>query len=142
FWTCELAILVMCYVVTFTRTGPFITGIEKLAMSVGPIKRLINTHGAVIKDGIQATTLLFVYALQFSALISLLVATGGPIDSPFAQMALAIAVFTPFIVNKWWTVGLILLTTVVYYAVFVAVFGFEDPEATRPTPFSFIAVNL
>jgi uncharacterized protein YndB with AHSA1/START domain len=151
----ELVIITLSYIAASATSANLISGIEKVGLGVEWLKHFIETHRHW-KARIQATVLLSVYVLQIAALVPLLKATGGPIDSPFAPMALAIAIFTPFIVNKWWTIGFIVTSTMVFYAVFVARFGFGPdmaqaattqqasavPSDVRPKPASFVAVNL
>lgn len=94
-----------------------------------------------LKGRVQAGILLLIFALQFGSMAALLIATGGPIDSPFAPMALAIGVFTPFIVNEWWTVALIIVTTMAFYVLIIMIVGFSG-EKSHPQPIAYAAVNL
>jgi uncharacterized protein YndB with AHSA1/START domain len=142
FILCEVFILVMCFVVDFASPDPFISAGKKSGINVVPAEAWLYKHGAKFKGRLMAIALLIAYIVQFFALVSLLEATGGPIDSPFAQMALVIGIFTPFIANKFWMMGFAVVTTVVYYAIFVSTYGFESPQAQRPTPASFFAVNV
>jgi len=155
FWILEVVIILLSYIAASATSANVISGIEKINFGVQRLKHFVETHRHW-KPRIQALVLLAVYVLQIAALVPLLKATGGPIDSPFAPMALAIAIFTPFIVNKWWTIGFIVASTMVFYALFVATFGFSPDVAEaasvhqaadvasgiRPNPASFVAVNL
>ncbi len=141
FIVCEMAIIAMCFVAASITPGPWLSAVEKVLGNIAIIERFFDRHGVALGRRSQATVLLLAYFLQFTSLIPLLTSTGGPIDSPFAQMALAIAIFTPFIVNKPWTIVLVLAMTMVYYIAFVAAYGLDD-EHIRPTPGSFVAVNL
>lgn len=81
--------------------------------------------------------LLFVaFGLQLASLIPLLDRTGGPIFSPFAPMAIAIAAFTPFLTNYIKTVVIVVLLTAGYYILLV---GVLDNLETR---WSHLAVTL
>lgn len=138
---CEGFILVMCFVVEFASLKPFVSPWKKFADWPTRVEAWIDEHGARVKEQWMAVALLIAYIVQFIALVPLLEETGGPIDSPFAQMALVIGIFTPFIANKIWMMGFAVVSTVVYYAVFVGTYGFADPTTQRPTPGSFFAVN-
>jgi hypothetical protein len=59
------------------------------------------------------------FVLQFVALAPLLIRTGGPIDSPFAPLAIAFAVFTPLLANEDRTIFTALGLSLVYYWVMV-----------------------
>jgi uncharacterized protein YndB with AHSA1/START domain len=141
FWILEAAIIVPSFVIANTSSKWIVNALKKGVMSLDPLEKWMDRHGDAVRVRLQAGTLLVVYALQLGSMVALLIATGGPIDSPFAPMALAIAVFTPFIVNKWWTVGLIIISTMVFYSVFVAIAGFDE-DKTHPKPFAYAAVNL
>jgi len=139
---CEGFIVVMCFVVDFASPAPFVSAGKKVGFSLRRLEPWIDEHGTDFKERCMAVALLVAYVVQFVAFVPLLKATGGPIDSPFAQMALVIGIFTPFIANKPWTMGFAVTTTVIYYAVFVWQFGFESKGAQRPTAASFVAVNV
>jgi uncharacterized protein YndB with AHSA1/START domain len=141
FWAIEVAIIVLSFVTANTSSKPIVNALKDLFTGVDKFEKWMERHGDTARRRIQEATLLSVYTLQLASMTALLVATGGPIDSPFAPMALAIAVFSPFIVNKWWTVGLIIISTMVFYSVFVGIAGF-DKEPTRPERGAYIAVNL
>ena len=142
FIACEGFILVMCFIVEFASPMPFISPWKKFSDLPARAEKWIDAHGAKFRTRCMAVALLIAYVVQYVAFVPLLEATGGPIDSPFAQMALVIGIFTPFIANKPWTMGFAVTTTVLYYVIFVASFGFGDPGAQRPTPGSFVAVNV
>lgn len=137
----EGIILVMCFLAVSAKPQPFISPWKLFAKWPLRAEAWIAEHGTKVRERLMAIALLVAYIVQFLALVPLLEATGGPIDSPFAQMALAIGIFTPFIANKFWMMGFAVITAVVYYAIFVSTYGFEDPNAQRPTPGSFFAVN-
>jgi hypothetical protein len=68
--------------------------------------------------------------VQFAALALLLWGTGGPIESPFAEMALIIAVFTPYIANNPATIGVVVLASIGYYAFLILLYTSDhSPEA-------------
>jgi hypothetical protein len=64
--------------------------------------------------------LLVAFALQMGALVPLLKNTGGPINSPFAQMTVAVAIFTPFLANNPLTVASVGIIIGAYYVGLVA----------------------
>lgn len=80
------------------------------------------------------------FVLQFVALTPLLVQTGGPVDSPFAQLALAFAVFAPLLANERTTIAVALVTSVLYYFGMILVYG-DDEFTNRPGPWVFFAVS-
>jgi hypothetical protein len=80
------------------------------------------------------------FVLQFIALRSLLLQTGGPIESPFAQLAVAFAVFPPLLANRRRTIGVALVTTVGYYWYLLLEYGF-GPGVHRPGTEVFGAVT-
>jgi len=87
-------------------------------------------------EKVAGAALYIAFALQLAALVPLLDATGGPINSPFGPMAVAIAVFTPFLANIPKTVLIVGVITAVYYVFLV---GMRDDLETR---WAFLAVNL
>ncbi len=82
------------------------------------------------------------FVLQYVALTPLLKLTGGPIDSPFAQLVVAFAVFVPILASGSFTIGFSVLWSVGYYATFVATSGFDSADAARPSPWVFFAVTV
>lgn len=64
------------------------------------------------------------FALQYVALTSLLQVTGGPIGSPFSQLAIAFAVFVPLLATEAGTIVIAVTLSVTYNAVMVAKYGF------------------
>lgn len=153
FVICEAILIAGCFFAAFVDAKPLAGWFKKTFGSSEDPDRPARHRPSGARRRFQATVLLLAYVLQFVALVPLLEATGGPIDSPFAPMALAIAIFTPFIANKSWTVCFVVLTAVVFYAVFVDRYGFEpvtlitgpggvEVSDTRPDPISFAAVNV
>lgn len=63
--------------------------------------------------------LIAAFVIQLAALVPLLKETGGPIESPFAPMAIAITVFAPFLANKASTVAFVAAVAATYYVVLV-----------------------
>lgn len=141
FWIIEGAIVGASFVTANTNSKSIVEALKGWISNVKKLEGWMERRGDAVRRRIQETTLLLVYILQLGSMVTLLMATGGPIDSPFAPMTLAIAVFTPFIVNKWWTVGFIIVSTGIFYGVFVGITGF-DKELTRPEPGAYIAVNI
>lgn len=93
-------------------------------------------------------------AVQFVALALLLWGTGGPIESPFAEMTLMIAVFTPFIANNPKTIGIVVMASVLYYAFLIVVYtgGHPKPHTVKefkealpietPSDWAYFSVNV
>lgn len=81
------------------------------------------------------------FALQFFALFYLLRDTGGPIDSPFAQLAVAFAVFTAILANAYLTIAFALVVSLLYYGLLVLHYGF-GPEVDQPEPIVFFFVTF
>jgi hypothetical protein len=79
-------------------------------------------------ERVAGFVLIGAFLVQFAALAFLLWETGGPIESPFAEMTLAIAVFTPFLANNMKTVGSVLVASVTYYAVFILLYTNNHPK--------------
>jgi hypothetical protein len=127
----------MSFIGAFVNVAPLREGVGKTLFDTARVARFTEDHGEVIAEWLRAVALLLAYVLQFIALVSLLKRSGGPIDSPFAQMALAIAIFTPFIMNKYWSMVLVLGTTMVYYAWLVTQYGFADRHDPRPSKGSY-----
>jgi hypothetical protein len=69
------------------------------------------------------------FGVQFVALTPLLDETGGPIDSPYIQLALAFAVFTQILANELHTMVIGLLASIAYYWVMIEVYEFGSVSA-------------
>ena len=96
-----------------------------------------------LAERIAGIALIGAFFVQFAALVFLLWETGGPIDSPFAELTLAIAVFTPFLANDPKTVLFVVLVTIVYYAVLTLVFSeTHDGSSVSTSPWAYFAVNV
>lgn len=80
-----------------------------------------------------------IFLLQFAALTPLLQQTGGPLVSPFGQLALAFAVFPPILANKLRTMLIAVFSSVLYIAIMVMTCS--DMECTTPDKEVFIAVT-
>jgi hypothetical protein len=153
FFTCEVVLIVLCSI-PLISAAEITGGARKLVPAFRNLGGFIERRGETFARRTQGGILLFSYLLQFAEFYFLLKATGGPIDSPFAPMLVAIAIFTPVIVNKAWTAWMIVTTTIAYYTVFALLYQFEDCEwrhvsATRslcepmrPKPIAFVAVNV
>ncbi|HVD39789.1 MAG TPA: hypothetical protein VNC16_02145 [Solirubrobacterales bacterium] len=79
-------------------------------------------------EKIAGFVLIAAFIVQFAALTALLWETGGPIESPFAELTLAIAVFTPFLANNSNTVLSVVAASIIYYALVILVYGNTHPE--------------
>lgn len=133
-------VIVACAILATISTRQIVSVVDSTVVSMDGAEDWMYKNPK-LKDRVQAGILLSIFALQFGSMAALVVATGGPIDSPFAPMALAIGIFTPFIVNEWWTVALIIVATGVFYVLIIAIMGFSGEES-RPEPFAYAAVNL
>jgi uncharacterized protein YndB with AHSA1/START domain len=135
-------VIVAFGVIATISTRQVVSVIDKSVLNVpnGAWLRWMNDHPK-LKDRVQAGILFLLFALQFGSMAALLIATSGPIESPFAPMALAIGVFTPFIVNRWWTVALIILSTMAFYLVITLIVGTGGNESS-PEAGAYVAVNL
>jgi hypothetical protein len=80
------------------------------------------------------------FVLQFVAITPLLTETGGPIDSPFAQLAVAFAVFTPLLANRYPTIAIALVGSLAYYGAMIWTHGFDE-TLEQPAPGVFFAVT-
>lgn len=102
-----------------------------------------EASGVKKAEEIAGAVLIAAFVVQFAALVFLLWATGGPIDSPFAELTLAIAVFTPFLANDPKTVGSVVAASIVYYAGLIAVFS-QTHDGTRvdTSVWAYFAVNV
>lgn len=115
-----------------------------------------DSHGEapVTKEEKAAAAILIGASIvQFGALAVLLWRTGGPIESPFAEMTLAIAVFTPFLANKSKTVAGVVVASVAYYALLILFYINSHPGpdttaelkeslASRPSVWAYFWVNV
>lgn len=136
-------VIVAFGVIATISTRQVVSAIDKSVLNVPNMdwfEKWMNNH-PTLKVRVQAGILFLLFALQFGSMAALLIATSGPIESPFAPMALAIGVFTPFIVNRWWTVALIILTTMAFYVVIILIVGTGGDESS-PEPGAYAAVNL
>jgi len=80
------------------------------------------------------------FVLQFVALKFILVQTGGLIESPFAQLAVAFAVFTPILATRVETIVISLIATIGYYWYMLERYGYEHLK-TQPGTAVFGAVT-
>ncbi len=90
-------------------------------------------------DNVKGNALLIAFGLQLAALAFLLNETGGPVNSPFAQMVLAYTIFTPILAREPRTMGLVLLISIIYYGLLV---GFMDPaDGVSSEKWAYFCVN-
>jgi len=117
FYVMEASIVVGC-------GWPWINPETWAAVSkLGKPKRKPPRDRKALVAKIAVWTLRAAFALQLIALVPLFHQTGGPVESPFAPMAVAIAIFTPFLTNYIRTIGVVALVTGLYYLCLV---GFMD----------------
>jgi hypothetical protein len=141
FWITELGIVAACLLalVEWNVAGNVL---DRYVPRDLLIKLLGRFRAARLGDAVRGLLILMVSFAQFFALGSLLHATGGAIDSPFAQLALAIAIFTPFIANNWGTILFVVGVTMIFYVTLVVTDGFVAQDAPRPSTGAYIAINL
>lgn len=139
FYYCEIAIIAFGVIAT-ASTRQVVGALDKTAIDLDWAEEWMNEN-PTLKMQVQRLVLGTMFILQFVSMAALLEATGGPIDSPFAPMALGIGVFTPFILNKWWTVVVVIIATMAFYGVITSVVGFSGAE-NRPEPVAYAVVNL
>ena len=76
---------------------------------------------------------------QLAAIAFLMNETGGPVESPFAQMVLAYTIFTPILAREPRTMGLVLVISMAYYGLLV---GFMDPaDGVSSEKWAYFCVN-
>jgi hypothetical protein len=124
--------------------------------SVSDREDTLGSHGKALvtkEEKAAAAILIGASIVQFGALAVLLWRTGGPIESPFAEMTLAIAVFTPFLANKSETVAGVVVASVAYYALLILFYINSHPGpdtavelkeslAGRPSVWAYFWVNV
>jgi hypothetical protein len=99
-------------------------------------------------EQLAAIALILAFVAQFAALGFLLWGTGGPIESPYAELTLAIAVFTPFIANEPYTVVSVVGASIAYYALLILCYSetHDLPKLVvgldRPSDWSYFFVNV
>jgi len=151
FFICEGMIIVACVILT-VRVPAFQDFIRAALGPPGARKgngeRKSNgtareASGVKKAEEIAAAVLIAAFVVQFAALTFLLWATGGPINSPFAELTLAIAVFTPFLANDPTTVMSVVAASIVYYAGLIFAFSqTHDGSSSNPSVWAYFAVNV
>jgi hypothetical protein len=136
FIVCETLIIFGCAAVGY-EDGP----LRRAVMRFAGKKERTPGQQRVTLENVQGKVLLAASALQFVALWPLIIETGGPIESPFTQMAIVFAIFTPFIANRWMTSIAVLLITILYYAALVFAGQWSELDAAPPRGVYF-AVNV
>lgn len=139
FYYCEIAIMAFGIIAT-ASTRQVVSAVDKTAFDLDWAEEWMNENPS-LKMHVQRLVLGAMFILQFVSMAALLEATGGPIDSPFAPMALGIGVFTPFILNKWWTIFVVIIATMAFYGLITSIVGFSGAE-NRPEPGAYATVNL
>lgn len=151
FYICEGVIIFGCAAVTvrfpalqeFGSTGPGTTqGRPKLRRRKAD-RPLSNESEVERAESVAGVVLVVAFLVQFGALWSLLWATGGPIQSPFAELTLAIAVFTPFLANESTTILSVVGFTVIYYVGLILAFTLShDGSSVSTSAWAYFAVNV
>jgi hypothetical protein len=131
----ELAIWVV-FVLLFVDLGELPKFVGRYFKTLG---RLMGRAIDRAQDAGPPVAFAMAFVLQFAALTPLLIETGGPIDSPFGQLAIAFAVFTPLLANEQRTIGIALVGSIGYYWVMIETYGFGGSE--RPDIAVFGAVT-
>lgn len=135
FVAAEVGILLVCVwpLVRYEQIQKVFVGLglaKESAQNTSPKER------AVTLNRLAGYALLLAFTLQMAALIPLLKQTGGPIRSPFAQMTVALAIFTPFLANRPLTVASVGAIIAVYYV------GLVTWMNNIRTEWPYLAVNL
>jgi hypothetical protein len=134
----EISIILMCGLMSL-ENPPLKRFIARFIDSKKK-ETVTENQSRVYFENIQGKALLVAFALQFAALWPLLTETGGPIESPFAQMAVVFAIFTPFIANRWMTSISALVITIAYYAALLTIAHWEELEP--PSVWVYFGVNV
>jgi hypothetical protein len=132
FFVFEGLLLIVCGWPLF-KYEALLNTIEKFGIT---LRRGRQAGRRLTKERVAGGALYVAFLLQLAALVPLLARTGGPVDSPFAQMSVAVAIFTPFLANQRRTVMIVGVVTAVYYVVLVL--ALDDLGKRWP----YLAVNL
>jgi hypothetical protein len=152
----ELSIIAICGFLTVRVPELRAYALKAAAPGTRPVDGRGTDEGvsATNAEKVAGVALIGAFIVQFAALASLLWATGGPIESPFAEMTLAIAVFTPFLANRGETVGSVVAASIVYYALLTLVYSGSHPRPetriafekayamTHPSVWAYFWVNV
>lgn len=159
FVLCEIIIIILA--IPFSVSFPGLEDVFRFA--AGPPPKVSSSGNEAIQreaekkesvENFAGGVLILASVLQFAALASLLWGTGGPIESPFAEMTLIIAVFTPFIANNPKTIGGVVAASIAYYAIFIWLYtnAYPPPEGLReleraletpsPSVWAYFSVNI
>lgn len=157
---------VLCEALIIVMAAPFVIsfpGFEDLfRFAAGPPPQLHGSDDEAAQrearkkqkvENLAGGVLILASIVQFAALTLLLWGTGGPIESPFAEMTLIIAVFTPFIANNPKTIGVVVAASIVYYATFIFLYAHTHPQPTTlaemekalaadPSVWAYFVVNI
>jgi hypothetical protein len=151
FFVCEGAIVIGCAIITvrvpaFQEFGRAAVGPPAARQRYrenelsGPSEGSPEVKRA---EEVAGVILIAAFIVQFAALVFLLWATGGPINSPFAELTLAIAVFTPFLANDPKTIIFVVAASIVYYAGLILMFSLtHDGSSANPSVWAYFAVNV
>ncbi len=151
FFICEGVIIIGCVILTvrvpafqeFIRAALGPPGARKEDEKRKSDETAQEASGVKKAEEIAGAVLITAFIVQFAALTFLLWATGGPIQSPFAEMTLAIAVFTPFLANDPKTVVFVVVASIVYYAGLIFVFSqTHNGSSSNPSVWAYFAVNV
>jgi hypothetical protein len=116
--------------------GDFSALSELTEMYVPPWERK-SRPGRV--DRAAQLILLAAFTVQLLDVVPLLDETGGAIDSPFAQLTVVFAIFTPYVANNGITMLVSLAVTIVFYI--ACVLYIEHPSKTHAPAASYLVVN-
>jgi hypothetical protein len=90
-------------------------------------------------DRLAQILLLVAFSVQLLDVMPLLEKTGGAIDSPFAQLTVVFAIFTPYVANNGLTMLASLGVTIVFYV--ACVLQFDNPTELHAPAASYLIVN-
>lgn len=90
-------------------------------------------------DRVAQILLLLLFVVQLVDVVPLLAETGGAIDSPFAQLTVVFAIFTPYVANNGITMLVSLAITIVFYVACVLYIA-QSADLHAPAA-SYLVVN-
>lgn len=134
FWAPEATIVVFSGLLSMWQPTNLMGAFKKMVVSWKT-----NRNNDQLADAARGATLFCVYAAQLFALDSLLMATGGPIHSPYVPLALVTVIFTPFLANNPVTVVVVLVVTAACYTFVVVGYGSRKGDVSA---WVYAGVNL
>lgn len=90
-------------------------------------------------DRLAQGLLLIAFGVQLLDVVPLLDKTGGAIDSPFAQLTVVFAIFTPYVANNGITMLVSLAVTIIFYI--MCVLQLDNAHDLHAPAAAYLAVN-